>query len=88
MPGAVRGARAARVGRGWTRITDPARVAAICAAGKPAAKFRSAGRTIPARRLVGSSRAQVVSPAGAGRNTASITVRVRQLSNAGTRGTG
>ena len=45
-----------------TRIRKSAPVAAICAARNPAPKFRSASRTIPARRLRGRAGAQVVSP--------------------------
>jgi hypothetical protein len=63
-------------------------VAAICAARYPAAKPRSASSSIPARRLANSSGAQAVSPSEQGRKTASMPVRVPQLTRASSRSIG
>ncbi|HEY3958527.1 MAG TPA: hypothetical protein VGM53_34620 [Streptosporangiaceae bacterium] len=71
-----------------TRIRKPALVAAISLASQPAAKLRSASSSIPACRLASSGGVQVVSPMETGRNTASMTVRVPQLTRASSRSIG
>ena len=71
-----------------TRIRKPALVPAICAARNPAPKFRSASRIMPACRLASSAGAQVVSPLDTGLNTASMTVRVPQLTRTSSRSIG
>jgi hypothetical protein len=71
-----------------TRIRKSALVCVIFRARNPAAKFRSASRSIPACRLGSSKGVQVVSPQETGRNTASITVRVPQLTRASSRSCG
>jgi hypothetical protein len=71
-----------------TRIRKSAFVCVIFRARNPAAKFRSASSSIPARRLGSSRGVHVVSPQETGRNTASITVRVPQLTRASSRSCG
>ena len=71
-----------------TRTRKSALAPVIIRARNPAAKFRSASSSIPARRLGSSRGVQVVSPDETGRNTASITVRVPQLTRASSRSCG